>query len=371
MSKKTLIIFATVFSLGTIFSVLALAQSSQSVPSDLPSSALDNQGIRRYRVGPGDLLDVRVFGQSDLNSTVEVDEDGNISSLPFLEDPIPAKCRNEKEIQKSITEAYSKYLIRPRISVRILERRSRQPAVVFGAVRSASRIQMNRRVRLHELLANAGGVTLGASGTIQIIHTETELCPEPDDVMQTVAATLSDKPATGTAVSSAVTQRPTPATNAKAATPAGSDIGKLELYQISDVKKGVGKDDPYIRPGDIVIVTEGEPIYITGAVVAPQAIVMKDGMTLARALAIAGGPIRQAKTAEVHVYRQKEGQIGQEDLKYNYEAIRRGQQQDVLLQAFDIIDVRQIGTFAPRNLGDMLLGMGRGVAGVLPYRVIP
>jgi protein involved in polysaccharide export with SLBB domain len=98
---------------------------------------------------------------------------------------------------------------------------------------------------------------------------------------------------------------------------------------------------------------------------------MKDGMTLARALAIAGGPIRQAKTAEVHIYRQKEGQIGQEDLKYNYEAIRRGQQQDILLQAFDIIDVRQLGTFAPRNLGDMLLGMGRGVAGVLPYRVIP
>src|SRR5258706_4006271 len=206
MSKKTLIIFATVFSLGAICSVLALAQSPQSVPSGLPSSAVDNQGIRRYRVGPGDLLDVRVFGQSDLNSTVEVDEDGNISSLPFLEDPIPAKCRNEKEIQKSITEAYSKYLIRPRISVRILERRSRQPAVVFGAVRSASRIQMNRRVRLHELLANAGGVTLGASGTIQIIHTETELCPEPDDVRQTVAVSLSVKPST-TAAGTAAAQR--------------------------------------------------------------------------------------------------------------------------------------------------------------------
>src|SRR5258708_38380417 len=147
MRKRTLIIFAAVFSLGAIFSVLALAQSPQSVPSDLPSSALDNQGIRRYRVGPGDLLDVRVFGQPDLNSTVEIDEDGNISSLPFVEDPIPAKCRNEKEIQKSITAAYSRYLIKQRVSVRILERRSRQPAVVSAAVRSASRIQMNLRGR--------------------------------------------------------------------------------------------------------------------------------------------------------------------------------------------------------------------------------
>src|ERR1700682_1714217 len=175
MSKRTLNTFAAVFSLGAVFSVLALAQSPQGAPPELPTSpnnSLDDQGVKRYRVGPGDILDVRVFGQPDLNSTVEIDEAGNISSPPFIEDPMPAKCRNEKDIQKSITDAYSKYLIKPRVSVRILERRSRPPAVVFGAVRSASRIQMNRRVRLHELLAFAGGITLGASGTIQIIHTE-------------------------------------------------------------------------------------------------------------------------------------------------------------------------------------------------------
>jgi polysaccharide export outer membrane protein len=370
MSKRTLIILAAVFSLGAFFSVLVLAQSqsqsqSQSVPSDLPSSSLDNQGIRRYRVGPGDLLDVRVFGQPDLNSTVEIDEDGNISSLPFIEDPIPAKCRNEKDIQKSITDAYSKYLIKPRVSVRILERRSRPPAVVFGAVRSASRIQMNRRVRLHELLAFAGGITLGASGTIQIIHTESVMCPEQEDIMQTVAASLSDKP-----VASPASAQVEPSAQDKAPADSGSDIGRLEVYDISKVKNGVGKDDPYIRPGDIVIVTEGEPIYITGAVIGPQAIVMKDGMTLARALAMAGGPTRQAKTTEVHIYRLKEGKVGPEDLTFNYEAIRKGQQADVLLKAYDIVDVRQIGTFAPRNLGDMVLGMGRGVVGQLPMRVI-
>src|SRR6267143_4472781 len=238
MSKKTLIIFATVFSLGAIFSVLALAQSSQSVPSDLPSSALDNQGAKRYRVGPGDVLDVRVFGQSDLNSTVEVDEDGNISSLPFLEDPIPARCRNEKEVQKSITEAYAKYIVKPRVSVRILERRSRPPAIVYGAVRNASRFQMMRRVKLHELLASAGGITLNAAGTIQVVHTEPELCPKEEGIVQTVAASLSDKQ---------------PATS-------GSDLGQIEIYQINDVKSGLAKDDPYIRPGDIVIVAEAAPV---------------------------------------------------------------------------------------------------------------
>jgi hypothetical protein len=41
------------------------------------------------------------------------------------------------------------------VSVRITERRSRQPAVIFGAVRTPQRVDMRRRVRLHELLATS------------------------------------------------------------------------------------------------------------------------------------------------------------------------------------------------------------------------
>ena len=76
--------------------------SSQDVPqvsSTRPSSeesGIDTQGIKNYLIGPGDILDVRFFGQSDLNAVVEVDSDGNISSLPFLESPISAKMPNRK-----------------------------------------------------------------------------------------------------------------------------------------------------------------------------------------------------------------------------------------------------------------------------------
>jgi polysaccharide export outer membrane protein len=347
MNKKIIFLFAAIFSVGCVLTALAQSQApaqtqtpSQSVPPDLQSSALDGQGGKRYLIGPGDLLDVRVFGQSDLNSTVEIDADGNITSLPFLEEPIPARCRNEKEVQKSISEAYAKYLVKPRVSVRILERRSRPPAVVFGAVRSPTRVQMMRKVKLHELLATAGGITANASGTIQVVHTEAEMCAETDD------------PAEKLAVS-------------------GSDIGKLEIYGINDVKGASSKSDPYIRPGDIVIVTEGEPIYITGAVVAPHEIVLKENLTLQRAIAMAGGPVRLAKTSEVHIYRQKDGKIGSEDLKFNYDAIKKGQQPDVLLQAYDIIDVRAAGALSGKSIADLLLGIGRGTAGFLPTRIVP
>lgn len=388
MSKRTFIIFATVFGLGAVFSILALAQAPGMSP-DLASSAMDNQGVRKYRVGPGDLLDVRVFGQPDLNSTVEIDEDGNISSLPFIEDPIPAKCRNEKDIQKSITEAYSKYLIKPRVSVRILERRSRPPAVIFGAVRSPTRVQMMRRVRLHELLALSGGITGGASGTIQIMHTEKELCPEPGDFPEQVAATVPTSPKTtslqnGTSVANASAPNATSPNAASVQDPTDSDraafadIGQLEVYKIDTLKAGgfsisaggLGSSDPYIRPGDIVIVTEGLPVYITGGVVSPGAITLKDQMTLARALAMAGGVQRLAKSTEIHIYRHQEGKLGQEDLKFNYDAIKKGTEKDVLLQAYDIIDVRMQSQFSPKSLGDFFLNMGRGSMGSLPMRVM-
>jgi polysaccharide biosynthesis/export protein len=356
MSKRTTISFTAFFILSAMFSVLAFAQS-QGETSSTQGTSLDSQGNGRYRVGPGDLLDVRVFGQPDLNSTVEIDADGNISSLPFVETPIPAKCRDEKEIQKSITDAYSKYLVKPRVSVRVLERRSRPPAVVYGAVRNAARFQMMRRVKLHELLASAGGITSNASGTIQVVHTESELCPDSDGVVKTVTASLSEKP-DGTQAAQ------------NSSSPAGNDLGKLEIYQISGIKTGSDKEDPYIRPGDVVIVTEGEPIYVTGAVGAPHEMVLKDGMTLGLAIARAGGATRQAKLTDVHIYRQKEGKIGSEDMKINFDLIKKGQQQDVLLMAYDIIEVRQIGTFAPRNLADFFLNTAKGAAGVLPQRVL-
>ena len=348
MSKRLLFIFGAVFTLSALIAVLAHAQSPSNVPDlQQTSSGIDNQGVRRYRLGPGDILDVRVFGQPDLNSTVEIDEDGNISSLPFIEEPIPARCRNEKEVQKTITDAYSKYLLKPRVSVRILERRSRQPAVVFGAVRSPAHVPMIRRLRLHEMLATAGGITANASGTIQVVHTEPELCPEADEIPTTIAAATATAP-----------------TASKV-----SDVGTIETYTISSLKAGGNETDPFIRSGDIVIVTEGEPVFVTGMVVAPRELVIKDQLTLHRAIAMAGGTQKLAKTSEVHIYRKKDGKIGSEDLKVNYDLIRKGQTEDVLLEPYDIIEVRQVGTLSSKGMAELLKGIGMGAAGSLPLRM--
>ncbi len=155
--NKTRILLITIVSLVAVLSVLAQEQSQVPTPSQSP--AIDLQGVRNYLLGPGDVLDVRVFGQSDLNTLAEIDGDGNISSLPFLEKPIRAQCLTEKEVQKAIATAYAAYIKNPQVSVRIAQRNSRPPATLYGAVRNPMLVTMMRRVRLHELIARSGGVS--------------------------------------------------------------------------------------------------------------------------------------------------------------------------------------------------------------------
>ena len=136
MKVKQCLVLAFAFVCMLAVSVRAQeSQPQEPPPTPSQSPGLDVQGIKSYLLGPGDVLDIRVFGQPELSSSVQVDSDCNLSSLPFLDTPIKAKCRTDKEIQKDIAIAYAKFINNPQVSVRISERNSRQPATVFGAVR--------------------------------------------------------------------------------------------------------------------------------------------------------------------------------------------------------------------------------------------
>ncbi len=332
--------------LGAMVRAQEPVQSQAPVQTSGQPSSVDNQGIRNYLLGPGDVIDVRVFGQPDLNAIAEVDSDGNISSLPFLEIPIPANCRTEKQVQKDIATAYGKYINKPQISVRISERRSRQPATVFGAVRQPTRVQMQRKVRLNELMAASGGFTERAAGTIQILHTEPVMCPGPGEEQE--------------------------------ATPIDGTKLPLQVVSISELRAGKVSANPVIRPGDYILVTEAEPVYITGSVISPQGVFMREQLTLGRALAMVGGARKEAKTSDVRIYRQKPGSPEQETIHVDYSAIKKNQKPDVLLQAYDIIEVPEAGMFSSSRIGTTLMGAVTGAFNsavassgqILPSRVI-
>lgn len=321
--------------------VLVLGHEVVQPPAAAQGPAVDVQGVRDYLLGPGDIVDVRVFGQPEMNTIAEVDSDGNLSSLPFL-DPVPAKCRTEKQVQKDIAAAYAKYLKNAQISVRITERKSRPPATLFGAVRSPSQMLMLRAVRLNELISKGGGFTERASGTIQILHTEPVMCPAPGEEADALPIDALKVP--------------------------------INIIKIGDLLANKAGANPVIRPGDYIQVTEAEPVYITGSVGTPQGIYVRDQLTLGVALAMVGGVKKEGKQSDVIIRRLKEGSTDRELLHVDYAAIRKNQKPDVLLKAYDVIEVQESSPFSGGRLASTMLGMftqalnSAGTA--LPMRVL-
>lgn len=346
MKTKQSLLLAIAFVFALAGFVCAQQPQSEQTSAPPPSPGMDVQGIRKYLLGPGDVVEVRVFGQPDLSTTAPVDGDGNLSALPFLETPIRAQCRTDKEVQKDIAVAYAKFINNPQVSVRVTERNSRQPATVFGAVRQATRVEMKRKVRLNELMAVSGGFTERAAGTIQILHTEPLMCPEAGE-------------------------------EAEAAPIDGTKI-PLQIVRISDLRAGKLEANPVIRPGDYVLVTEAEPVYITGSVLSPGGIYLRDQLTLSRALAMVGGVRKEAKMSDVLIYRQVPGKLNPQTIHVDLAAIKKNQKQDEVLQPYDIIEVPESGMFSSARIGQTLMGaLTSGFSGAisttgtyLPTRII-
>ena len=303
--------------------------------SVLPASSVDSQGIRRYLLGPGDTLDVRIFGQPDLNWQGEVDADGTLTSLPFIDTPIRAQCKTDKEVQKEIMAAYAKFLKSPQISVRVTGRNSRPPATVLGAVLAPTRAQMQRRVRLNELIAASGGLTERANGDIQVLHTEPVMCPEPGEVVEPLFT--SD----------------------------GLNASVFKIYKFSELLAGNPEANPVIRPGDIVNVMDAKPVYITGFVGQPQPVLLRDGMTLSLAIAMVGGVRPEAKTNDVRILRKKTGANAPEILRVDLAAIKKNKTPDVVLLPYDVVEVPKTSDFSPANILKLLTGVATNSIGAL------
>lgn len=262
----------------------------------------------KYLLGPGDVLDLRVFNEPQFSDKLQVSDEGTIE-VPFI-GAISARCRTDVEVRKDITAALSKFLRNPQVSLRITEAKSRPPAVVFGAVRDAARFEMRRRVRLLDMLAAAGGVTEQAGGDIQVFHTEPEQCAAPGQPGELAQVS-----------------------------PENAITGNYTVYKLSDLKLGKAEANPDIRPGDIIIVTEAPPVYMTGAINNPTGIYLREKLQLTRAIAMVGGPKRDAKTSQVRVYRLKPDTREQEIITVNLDAIKKQKAPDFMLQPYDVVEV--------------------------------
>jgi polysaccharide export outer membrane protein len=309
--------------------VICLAQIAFAQVPDVPAQP------RGYLIGPGDIIEGKVLGERDFDFTATIDEDGSFE-VPFFDKPVLAICKTESQLKAEVAKLVSKYVRNPQVSVQVKERKSRPPATIYGEVRQQQQVILTRKARLMELLSFAGGVTEKAGGMVQIFRTQPLLCAAPDEVndWKTQAGNGLDVPS--------------------------------RIYSLSSLRQGKAESNPEIYPGDIVVVQKAAPVYMVGEILRPgEMTIPEGGLPLMQAIAMASGISREAKAKDIKIYRRKVGSAQPEIISVNYDAIKKGQQKDVVLEPFDIVEVGK----SKKKFSDYLVDFVIGIPNRLP--IIP
>jgi polysaccharide export outer membrane protein len=183
--------------------------------------------------------------------------------------------------------------------------------VIVGAVRTPSRFEFRENVHLNELIACAGGLTDTAGKYLQIVNYGGPTCSS-----------------------------------------SGGDVFKLNIHSLAAVLRRDEESNLAVRGGDIIVVLESEPIYVTGYVVRPQPVSSNGPITLTQAMALAGGVTKYGKTDRIRIYRQAVGASDHTVITVDLKAITKRRAVDFVLQPFDVVDV------PGRHHGDRLLISG-------------
>jgi polysaccharide export outer membrane protein len=306
---------------GTAFS----QSSSNALPTAGPSATAN---LPSQRIGANDLLNVQVYGATELSRTVRVSPDGTFR-LPMLRTAFQAEGKYSGDLEAVIATALVKeqILVDPVVTVTVAEYVSR-PISVMGAVKQPLTFQAFGQVTLLDALSRAGGLTSEAGAEILLSHSQ----KGPDG-------------------------RPT-----------------LLTLRVP-VKQLIDQADPelnhVLKGGEEIRVPDASKIFVVGNVKKPGAFAIRDSYdtTVLKLLALSEGLLPFA-TPEAYIYRREGGEGGRNEIAIPLAKIIERKSPDVPLLPNDVL-------YIPDNkkrrmtmsMVDRLLTFGAGTAsGMLVWR---
>lgn len=217
-----------------------------------------------YRVGPQDVLAVRIYGEEKLSGRIRIDNDG---SFPFeYLGRVKAEGMTTAQIETYLTKALGDgYLRNPHISVEVAEYRS-QSVFVTGEVRAPNKYSLPGNSTLMDVLTLAGSVTQNAGNWVQITHARQ---------------------------------------GAEVLGPAASADYDMRI-NLRDIQTGKAQNIK-MRDGDTIFVPKAERIFVVGQVRNSGAIVFEEGMTVFQAIAAAGGITEKGSNSRIEIIRIEKG----------------------------------------------------------------
>jgi polysaccharide biosynthesis/export protein len=144
---------------GAVLITICVLSSMSSVGQAadiLKATYAAKPAVPEYRLGPEDVIEVFVWKQPELTTTVVIRPDGRIS-LP-LTNELEASGKTAIQLQKDITEKLREYITQPIVNVIVRQVNSLKISVL-GEVRKPDVYKIKNQVTVLDAIAMAGGFT--------------------------------------------------------------------------------------------------------------------------------------------------------------------------------------------------------------------
>lgn len=268
-----------------------------------------------YRIGPNDVIDIKVFEQTRMDISARVGGNGKINFPPLGE--VQAAGRTERELETDLQNRLRGAYIRdPHVTVFTREIQARMYGIV-GAVNLAGQYSSFGRMHLADLISRAGGLKPEAGEVAYVIRFQ-----EPVNEMDETT----------------------------------SDTIKVDLDGL--LVRGVRHWNIPLDASDLVNVPTAGTVFITGlGIIKPGTYPLVGRMTLQQLVDLAEG-LKFEGDRQILLVRASEN--GEKSVyTVNYNQLRESRTEDIQLRAGDkvIVDRTLVKT--------VLAAVGRGMASVM------
>jgi polysaccharide export outer membrane protein len=217
-------------------------------------------GAVEYTVGDGDVLDINVYENDDISTTVRVSANDTIR-VPLIGEVDVADLTVSQVSSRIEALLRDGYLVNPQVDVFVKEYRSKK-VIILGQVNAPGLYELRGKTTLLEFISTAGGLTQDSGSTATIKRTPTD-ADKTDNIV--------------------------------------IDLNRL-------IKKGDTSLNIEVRDGDSVYIAKADVYYVSGEVKNPGYYKLEDEVTVIKAITTAGGFSKIAAKGKVKVNRVIDGQ---------------------------------------------------------------
>lgn len=303
-----------------------------------------------YRIGPRDVIEVRIEDAPELSKTFPVNADGTFW-MPYL-NRLKAQDKTPEQLGKEIADKLrGRYLKDPQVLVAVKQFNSRS-FFIAGAVQRPGVYQIEGHPSLFKLITVAGGLRENFGSTAFIIREVKDKKPESSSENASAlkqVSTDSERPA-----------------NQSAESNGESSEYSVKTVNITGMLKGRIEQNTYLEPGDFVNIPPADVFFVAGEVNAPGSFPLSEGTTLRQAMALAQGATFNAAAGDGVIFRTDLATGRRDEIKVDIAAVMKNKKQDILLQANDIV---MVPNSKGKTIGNAILkAFGLGAAQRGPYR---